>query len=117
MKVLVCGGRNYQNKNKVYSILDSIHRETPISLIIHGGAKGADSFAREWAIDNDIIFQTYHADWNRYGKVAGRFRNTEMLEKSQPNLVVAFPGGNGTAHMISITKKQNTPLMVIEHDD
>jgi len=113
MKVLVCGGRHYKNQHTVDAVLNSLHEKTPISVIIQGGAKGADALAKRWAIEHDIIFDTYYADWNRYGPAAGPFRNREMLETSQPDMVVAFPGGTGTAHMITITKKYNIPLMVI----
>jgi hypothetical protein len=105
VKVLVCGGRLYSNKDALYTILDHIHTKKIIDLIIHGGARGADSLAGEWAIDNGISVAVYKADWNKHGKGAGPIRNETMLNESDPDLVVAFPGGNGTSHMIKISKK------------
>ena len=46
-------------------------------------------------------------DWKKYGKKAGPLRNQQMLEEGKPDLVVAFPGGNGTADMVRRAKKAN----------
>ena len=52
-RVLVCGGRNYDDVGEVYRRLDSI---PDVSLIIEGGANGADTLAQNWASENDIDF-------------------------------------------------------------
>jgi hypothetical protein len=44
MIIIVCGGRNYQNEVFVDKVLSIIHKNYPISLLIHGGATGAYSF-------------------------------------------------------------------------
>ena len=104
MRVLVCGGRNYQDMDKVTEVLDEIHQKTPITVIIHGCANGADSLAAFWATDNDIPQERFPADWQKHGKTAGFMRNQQMLD-TNPDLVVAFPGGNGTRHMIGISEQ------------
>lgn len=101
MRVLVCGGRDYNEIDTVYYTLDQIHAETPITLIIEGGAKGADRLARRWALYRGVLYVTEEADWAKDGKAAGPIRNALMLEKHEPSLVVAFPGGKGTADMVS----------------
>jgi hypothetical protein len=40
------------------------------------------------------------AEWTKYGKAAGPFRNQKMLDVSEPDLVVAFAGGQGTGDMV-----------------
>jgi hypothetical protein len=47
----------------------------------------------------------FPAQWDRYGEAAGPIRNAWMLEFGKPDLVVAFPGGRGTADMISKARK------------
>jgi len=42
----------------------------------------------------------FPADWSRHGKSAGPIRNRQMLIEGRPDIVVAFPGGKGTANMI-----------------
>ena len=105
MKVLVCGGRNYSNKEVLYKVLNVISDVYNIEVIISGAAKGADTLAAQWAKDNNIKLQEYPADWNAHGKSAGPIRNKQMIDEGCPDLVVAFPGGSGTANMIKQSKK------------
>ncbi len=113
MKVLVCGGREYADQDKVNEVLTDIHKKNPIDILIHGGAKGADRLAWNWTVDNDVTVLVYTADWNKHGRAAGPIRNRRMLDEQHPDLVVAFPGGNGTAHMVDIAKKDGVPVMEI----
>jgi len=70
-----------------------------IGAIIEGGAKGADSMAREWAKVYDIPLETYRADWVQYLRRAGPIRNQRMVDEAKPHCVIAFPGGAGTDDM------------------
>lgn len=97
MRVLVTGGRDFEEIDTLYHALDQIHQETPITLIIEGGAKGADRLARRWADARNVPFVTEEADWTRHGKAAGPLRNGRMIKEHKPDLVVAFKGGKGTA--------------------
>ena len=39
MRLLVCGGREYADREKVFQVLDAFHRQSgPVTLLIHGGA-------------------------------------------------------------------------------
>lgn len=100
MRVLVCGGRHYRNAAFVFLTLDRLHRERQFSELMQGGARGADSLARDWALTkSEIVRFQCKADWDKYGNAAGAIRNKRMLEW-HPALVVAFPGGKGTADMV-----------------
>lgn len=103
MKILVCGGRNYANREFVFSTLNTIHAsyEGGITCVVHGDAAGADSIADEWAREESIRRLPYPANWKKNGKAAGPIRNGRMLaENPDIALVVAFPGGTGTEDMI-----------------
>jgi hypothetical protein len=105
MKVLVCGGRNFNDAMTLGSWLGGIHKNNgPITLLIQGGAPGADFMASEFAKWMGIPVQTFPADWDRYGKSAGPRRNKQMLDEGKPDLVVAFEGGKGTANMVEQAK-------------
>ena len=104
MRLLVCGGRDFSDKLLVFQTLDKAHSRKPISLLIQGGAKGADRLALEWAWSRKIPVNTYAADWTLYGKAAGHIRNTWMLVDGKPDYVLAFKGGAGTANMIKQAK-------------
>lgn len=97
MRVLVCGGRDYMDHKRVFQTLSCIEG---VAVIIHGGALGADSWAAQWAYDYEVPCFRYPARWKVHGKAAGPIRNQQMLDEGKPDLVVAFPGGIGTADMV-----------------
>lgn len=99
MKVLVFGGREYNEIAIVHDELDRLHREEPITLLIQGGAPGADSCGKMWAINNGVPIKEFRAEWEKHGKKAGPIRNQMMLDWGQPDLAIGFPGGRGTADM------------------
>lgn len=116
MRVLVCGGRDYNDWQRVAAELERIHDEKPVSIIIHGGATGADSLASWWAKAMDVPEITYHADWITYGKAAGPRRNQLMLDGGKPDLVVAFPGGRGTADMVRRAEEAGVKVMRVKSE-
>ena len=98
MRILVCGGRNFNDHDLFGRTVDPY---TPVvRLIIHGGATGADEMAHNWADWYDIPEQYHVANWSEYGKAAGPIRNQAMIDEGKPDLVLAFPGGRGTADMV-----------------
>lgn len=97
IRVLVCGGRNYNDRAAVYRELDDLERSHGITLVIHGGAPGADDLAESWAISRCVPHRWFTAEWTRLGKAAGPARNARMLAEGKPDVVLAFPGGRGTA--------------------
>ena len=104
MRICVCGGRDYQDAEKVNHILSRIHHIKPISSLMNGGAKGADKLSSDWAISNAIPLVVINADWDLYGKSAGAIRNKNMVIIGF-DCLVAFPGGNGTKNMITQSLK------------
>ena len=113
--ILVCGGRDYWDALTVFGVLDKIHEKKPIHRIVQGGAKGADTLAKVWALlQPDVKMEEYPANWKKYGKAAGGIRNGEMLDKEDIKGVIAFPGGYGTADMIRKAKALNIKVMEIE---
>ncbi len=79
--------------------------------IIAGGATGVDRAAIDFAIINYCIWMEYPADWKKYGKAAGFIRNKQMLDEGKPDLVVAFPGGKGTAMMVTLANQAGVKVI------
>lgn len=115
-KVLVCGGRNFNDYTKLSDVLDRFVADFGIGCIIEGGAKGADALARHWAEDNRVCYIEVPAQWDNFGKAAGMLRNEWMIKYCDPQFVIAFPtqGSKGTWGMISLAKLQAIPVLVIE---
>lgn len=107
MKIVVCGGRDFVDYDKLSRRLNALHENRPIELLVHGGARGADFLAGQWAEITGVKAQVVKADWTAHGKKAGFLRNLKMLEDYKPEMVVAFRGGKGKerAHMVEIAKR------------
>lgn len=101
MRVLVCGGRDYEDREAVFEALDALHRATPIEVVIEGGYTGADRLAASWARVREVSSWRVPAQWSKQGRNAGPLRNARMLAMCAPDLVLAFPGHDGTADMIA----------------
>lgn len=112
-RVLVCGGRDFHDYGLLCRAMDRAVERWGISVLIHGAARGADSLADQWAKKCGIPVEVYPADWETYKRAAGMIRNRQMLIDGRPDLVIAFPGGTGTAGMIRIATEAGVPVYQI----
>jgi hypothetical protein len=107
-RILVCGGRDFQD----YELLQKSMATARVHFakkfcIINGFARGADMQAHTWAFFHGVPSLCVPANWNYYDKTAGHIRNQWMIDFCMPDLVIAFPGGKGTADMIRIARDAN----------
>lgn len=112
-RVLVCGGRTYADRGRVANELNAIRARQRHILVIEGGAQGADALAREWAFSTGADHWGFGADWKQHGKSAGPIRNQRMLDEARPDMVLAFPGGKGTADMIRRARAAKVPVLEV----
>lgn len=94
MIVAVTGGRDFNDIERVRRALYSLKPKP--TLLIHGAAQGADTLAAQVAEEMGIPIEAHPADWEKHGRAAGPIRNAEMVAR-KPDLLLAFPGGRGTA--------------------
>ena len=113
MRILVCGGRDFCDRTLLGRELDRLHRLSSLSLVIHGAAQGADALAGAWAQNRGIEEVRFPADWKKHGRAAGPLRNKQMLDEGKPDLVVAFPGGRGTANMVMQAQQKNVAICIV----
>lgn len=132
MRIGVTGGRSYTNRWKVREILGLL-RVTE-AVLVHGGASGADRVAKAWAEEQpDWELDPFPADWGRacdelcrhggwrprrgdgstYCPAAGPIRNARMVN-SGLDLLVAFPGGQGTEDMIRRARAAGILVLRVE---
>jgi hypothetical protein len=100
-------------------------------LLLHGGARGADRAIGRAAQQLGWRVQSLPAEWGRYGRSAGPIRNRCLLEQalaeaqahtspafSASVLVIAFPGGPGTASLVQQARRCSSrspvPVVVME---
>ena len=107
IRLLVTGGRDFKDSRLVFETLDAIQAEKGIALLIHGGATGADQLAQSWCLDRGCWSECYAIsaeEWRRVGRKAGPLRNARMIAEGRPDMIVAFPGGAGTADCVRQAK-------------
>ncbi|MBR5772550.1 MAG: DUF2493 domain-containing protein [Clostridia bacterium] len=120
-KVLVCGGVDFNNEALLAETLDAI-LEKENTVIVSGGAKGADTLAEKYAADNGIEIKVFPAEWSKYGRSAGPIRNKKMLDfisGSGNPLVVAFWNGKsrGTKNTIETARKMEIATLVADYKE
>lgn len=117
VKILVCGGRDYADRERVWRELDALAERFGSLHVIEGGAPGADRHAYDWAmsVGPQKCGRLSHmpADWRTHGRAAGAIRNAEML-KLDPDRVLAFPGGKGTADMVAKAVKAGIIVLQVQ---
>lgn len=125
LRVLICGSRSFDesqldksfNLVTVGAVMDSvingkIHECVlpgyPVE-VVEGGARGADTYGRKFAIRYGYHLKEMSADW-KIGKQAGYIRNVEMFEylaEVKKNMVFILWDGEskGTLHDIKLSYK------------
>lgn len=110
-RLLVTGGREYADAERMAIYLDALHGSRGIALLIHGASRGADELADAWARSRCVPVQSCPADWDAHGRSAGPIRDTVMLVDHCPTLVLAFPGGRGTANIVKKAREYGIPVI------
>ena len=116
MRVLVCGSRNWTDRQMIMDVLKDLPKDT---VIIEGEAPGADSLAASVAEELGFEVVRFPADWARYGRSAGPVRNKQMLVEGKPDQVIAFSDdlekSTGTLNMVTIAMRANVSVSVRHH--
>jgi hypothetical protein len=114
-RLAIIGSRSFNDYNLMESVLSPF--QSQLSLVVSGGAKGADLLGERWAKNNNIKTLIFYADWNRYGRSAGFKRNEDIINNA--DMVIAFWDGKspGTKHSISLANKFKIPLRIINYLD
>lgn len=109
MKVAVIGSRSFNDYEEVKRTLSAIN----ITLLVSGGAKGADTLGEQYAKENNIPTKIFYPDWEKHGKAAGMIRNTDIINEAE--LVVAFwdQKSNGTRDSIQKAEKAGKKILII----
>lgn len=114
MKLAVIGSREFNDFDLLCQKLDALMQRKEITLIISGGARGADSLAERYARDRGIPTQVLKPDWEKFGKSAGFRRNMDIIEACEACIAFWDGESKGTLHSIGLAKKKGVPVKVIE---
>jgi hypothetical protein len=113
MKVIIAGGRNFNDYNLLSKNVYEFTLYQPDIEIVSGCANGADKLGEKYANFYGIPIKRFPADWNRYGRQAGYLRNKQMAEYA--DMLIAFWDGKskGTKHMIDLAKINNLKIHIV----
>ena len=103
----VVGSRTFVGDNcydKLKETLTIVQQQCTIKQIVSGGAVGADSYARKFALETGIPILELKPDWSRFGKAAGMLRNTDIVRES--DVLIAFWDGESRGTLDSINKAE-----------
>lgn len=112
-RYLICGGRDFADMDLTDKALSALILHPAAAVVIHGGAQGADTLAGLWADMKGIPVERYLAKWESQGNSAGVIRNKRMLTEGKPDVVIAFPGGRGTRHMVKIARAAGVVTILV----
>jgi len=131
MRIIIAGGRNFNDYDLLYSCCNSVIEWWKLCLIVEvfpkveinvdeieivsGTATGADRLGERYAKDNGYTVKKFPADWNKHGKSAGYKRNAQMAEYA--DALIAFWDGKskGTKHMIDLAKHNNLGVRIYSY--
>lgn len=112
MRIAIIGSRGFNDESLFIQTIQSL--EFPITEIISGGAKGADTMAAIWADSNNIPLTVYKPEWDKYGRAAGILRNKKIIEECEYCLVFWDKQSYGTKFSIDFCIKQDKPIRIVE---
>ena len=114
MKVIIAGGRDFDDYEKLRTYCDHILEDQTDIEIVSGTAKGADQMGERYAKEKGYPVKRFPADWSK-GKSAGYIRNEEMAKYA--DALIAFWNGmsKGTEHMINLAKQYGLKIRICDY--
>lgn len=110
-RIIICGSRHWADEETIAWYIDRLPANT---VVVQGGASGADAIARRLAQARGLPVETINAEWRRWGRRAGPIRNREMLARGV-DAVYAFrcPGHSpGTDDMVHAARMAKVPVVM-----
>lgn len=114
MKLAVIGSRGFCDFEKLNSELTILNTSKKISVIISGGAKGADSLAENWAKEHGIPVRVILPDWKKFGRGAGPIRNKLIIDECEQSIAFWDGQSKGTLQAINYAKEKKVPIKIIK---
>lgn len=115
MKLIIAGGRDFNDYNLLKKEALKFIGEEEIDCIISGMAPGADTLGVKFAKEYGYKLKEYPADWKKFGRRAGPIRNKIMAHKAS-HLIAFWDGDStGTRHMINYASDCGLVVKVISY--
>ncbi len=114
MKLLITGSRKLEDPKTLKLAIEELKTKEgqKITMLLHGGAKGADTLAENWAKENGIKTHVIKPNYEEHGKAAPLIRNKELVKLANKTLALytTEKRTGGTGHTATETIKAGKPL-------
>lgn len=110
----VVGSRSFNDYELMKYHIETLIFYSDITMIVSGGALGADTLAKRYADEHGIKPLVHYAQWDVYGRDSAGFIRNELIVKDS-NFILAFWDGfsSGTKHTISLCKPLKKGLQIV----
>lgn len=115
-RVIIAGTRYFNDYAVLCAVCDRLLADKVKQgfdiVIVSGGCAGADMLGEAYAKERGYQVERYPAQWERYGKKAGRIRNAEMANNA--DALIAYWNGEsrGTRHMIETAREKGLAIRI-----
>lgn len=121
-RILITGSRYFADvalaERTVHDVLHELEARFSIYpheiVVVHGGAKGADTVVGDLFAAAGCVVEVHRADWQRHGRAAGPIRNQRLVELGA-DVVLAFPATTqpsvGTRDCVRRARAAHIPVM------
>ena len=107
----IVGSRTFTDYDLLVETMKSL--TSKVVRVVSGGAKGADTLASQWAIENHVPLDEFIPNWELYGKSAGFKRNTNIIAEADALLAFWDAKSKGTASSIKLAEAKDIPVRVV----
>lgn len=111
MKLMVTGSRTWDLVPVISKHLYWFTRGWDEVTLLEGGAQGADSIARGYALANGWEINTFLPKYDLHGKSAPHVRNQLMIDQ-KPDLVLAYIRDMSSGTVETVIKAYKARLLV-----
>jgi hypothetical protein len=115
MKIIIAGGRDFNNYELLKEKLNEIVGDNSDIEIVSGMARGADLLGIKYANEFGYPIKEFPAQWDKFGKSAGYRRNEEMAKYSDTCVCFWDGKSKGTKHMIDLSNKYGLKTFVVNY--
>jgi hypothetical protein len=116
VKVIIAGGRDFDNGAMFIQAVEGFEvMYGKITEIVCGMARGADMMGFNYGSMRGIPVKEFPADWDRYGKMAGYYRNAEMATYAQGLIAFWDKKSKGTGMMIELAKAHYLKILIAHY--
>lgn len=110
-RILITGSRNFSHTDLMEEALERHIDQPEDTVVIHGGARGADALAGALSENRGCTIEIFEAQWDKYGKGAGGIRNQLMVD-SGADICLAFPLENSVGTYDCIKRAKSAGIEV-----